>query len=281
MKITRRRIETPLHERSYLLACSDVHLGAASCDLRQLRADLDEARARGARIVIIGDLFDLILPKDHKRFSPGAIVSGLRDRDDQINAAVEYGLEILTPYADLIDMISLGNHELACIRFHSVDPVRLLLERLNSLPGVSIAHGGYCGYLQYITGTDKHRSYTVLYHHGRGGESAVTKGMIDINRTRANWLYHLFLFGHKHHQFADKEPTLHLSSKGKLEAWESLAVQCGGYRKTYAVTTDAGEDSVVTFEEMVGMKPKPLGGTFVWWRWTGQGQDRLEHRAEV
>ncbi len=90
---------------------SDLHLGAAHVDYKRIERDLREAKAAGDRILINGDVFDFILPSDHKRFSPDALHSRLRGRRDILNACLEWGTEFLAPYADQIDMIGIGNHE--------------------------------------------------------------------------------------------------------------------------------------------------------------------------
>src|SRR5437867_3722798 len=67
---------------------SDVHLGARNCDEGLFLQDLEEAAARRDRLLINGDLWDLILPGDSKRFKPSVLATWLRGRDDVIDAAV-------------------------------------------------------------------------------------------------------------------------------------------------------------------------------------------------
>lgn len=90
---------------------SDLHLGAANINYKLIEKELQTAKEHGDRILLNGDIFDMILVKDAKRFSPDVLHPRLRGRRDLVNAAVEWGAELLGPYADLIDMIGVGNHE--------------------------------------------------------------------------------------------------------------------------------------------------------------------------
>ena len=286
MIVTIKPIDVKTSEWQYYLACGDHHLGNIGSDVKHIKKDLIEAKERNARILIDGDVFDCIYPRDSRRYNPAIIIPELRDRADPINATVEYGFGIFSDYAENIDIIGLGNHESATMHYNSVDVIKLLIEKLNAHLEKSgsdhrICHGGYTGYLRYtcmLPGIRTQRHFDILYHHGGGGESRVTRGMIDINRKRTNWVYDLFIFGHKHHTFAARDITIKLGSKGKLYKVSTRDVQTGTYLKSYPVVEDG---SVVGYEERGNHAPKPIGGVFGKWRFTGSGSTELEQRVEV
>ena len=90
---------------------SDLHIGARNVDYGLIKEELEEAKSLGDRILINGDVFDMILVQDKKRFRQDVLHPRIAGKSDTINAAVEWGAELLSPYADMIDMVGIGNHE--------------------------------------------------------------------------------------------------------------------------------------------------------------------------
>ena len=145
-----------------LALLSDLHLDAEDHDRERLHRDLETASRFGARISINGDLHDLILPGDLKRYTRG---TDTYDMDAQLNAITDLGYETLRPYVDLIDVISPGNHETAVLKHHHYDITRGVITLLNrdrtkSLP--PIHHGGYKGFQRYV------------YNHAGAGVGSLT-----------------------------------------------------------------------------------------------------------
>lgn len=276
---------------THLLFMSDLHLGCTLANIPKIRSDLNRARELGARVIMIGDIFDAVLPPDSKRYKPSTVVASLQGRDDLLSAAIDYAFDILEPYSDLIDLIGLGNHEETTIKYHTVDPVSLLIGRLNQAnreKGVNkrIIHGGWTGYILYTvlpsgTNTRKRggRVYKVLYMHGFGGSAPVTKGVIHVNRKSVNWVYDLMVFGHMHHGWGVRRVLIDISTsgKGKLKVTYPKAVQTGTYLRYYQVNDTP---SVVSYTEKGDSPPRPQGGVFVRFRWVGKERE-LEHIVEI
>ena len=274
----------------HIAPLSDLHLGAATCDERAVRHMLREAARKKARILLNGDIFDAILVKDVRRFNMSVLKAELRDRDDILNVLATSAVDFFWPYAEQIDMMGLGNHELSVIKYHSVDLIRLVVDGLNQRlkdAGSThrISHGGYTGYVRYTIECSRAKNchteqYHVLYHHGGGSESPVTKGMIDVARKRVNYIYHLYIFGHKHNTFATKDQTIMCPAKGdQLVSYDSLSVQTGAFMDNYRLT---GDDSAsnVTYTEARNMQPKVIGCPMVRFKYVGSDR-RLVHQALV
>jgi hypothetical protein len=180
---------------------SDWHLEAADHNRKKLKQDLEEAKETGCRVYVDGDIMDLILPGDMKRYVKA---NDLSESQAVINEVVENALEFLSPYIDIIDGIGVGNHESSTVKYHSIDPAAWLIMLMNqkrdkSLP--PIHHMGYTGYLllDFQHGDNrKTRRLKIWYHHGVGGASPVTKGLIDFNRAVYANDADIYWMGHKH-----------------------------------------------------------------------------------
>lgn len=183
---------------------SDMHIGATDIDEKRLRDDLKTACDEGRRILINGDLTESIFPSDRKRYTPSRAMSS---RDDVINEIMYYTVELLTPYVDYIDLIGTGNHDDAPIKYSGFDIVGAVCTLLNTKrsEGLGNIHrAGYWGYARYSIGDNlpsrrTHLScFDIYHHHGSGGNSPVTKGMIDFNRVVYSHNADLYWLAHKH-----------------------------------------------------------------------------------
>ena len=230
--------------RNGLRLMSDLHIGAAHVDYKLIQRELDEALANADRISINGDLLDLILPKDAKRYQPNAVHPRVAKRNDQVNAVIEWTVEILEPVAHLIDMIGVGNHETSVQKWNSVDPTLLILYELEKIarqkdPNHVIHYGGYTGFIDYRVRTPHakkggHR-FVIYYHHGSGGAAPVTRGIIDFNRRDVFVDADLLWLGHKHSRLAVTVEKLRCPEIGhEVDVREVNHVMTGAYFSTYA-----------------------------------------------
>jgi len=258
-----------------LTLMSDLHIGAAGNDYQRIESELAAAKKAGDRILINGDVFDLILPKDHKRFNLSVLHKRIR-RVDILNACLEWAEEIFAPYADLIDMIGLGNHETAAEVHHSVDMVAMLIDRLSVHKKNKehvIHYGGYTGFVDYrfrrknsSNASRGSRRYVIYYHHGSGGDAPVTKGMIDFNRK--HWVRSdLLWMGHKHNKIGAVIRTMRCPLEGDQPVMEEQRqVFTGAYYHTYQGQTQAsvkqhGRQSNYAADK--GLAPQGMGGARV------------------
>lgn len=220
--------------RLILALLSDLHLDAADTDTELLKADLEESKRIGARISINGDIFDAIVPSDRKRHHP-RVADG--NRDDIFNHIVGSACSILSPYADLIDVISPGNHERSVLKYHHIDLVSMLVFALNQgrskkLP--PIHQGSYRGYQQYMIRFSTGNAvlpFTIFRHHGVGGSAPVTGGALDLDRIRKDFEADLYWIGHKHQQIGRAFTRYSLTGKGRLKERKQRAVISAGYKR--------------------------------------------------
>jgi hypothetical protein len=229
---------------------SDLHLGAPQVDIPLIQSELDNAKTNGDRIAINGDLLDLILAKDLKRYEPGAVHPHLAGRNDLVNGAIEWADELLSPYIDQIDMLGIGNHETTVSRLSNTDAIKILIHRLESKrgnPNHLIHYGGYTGFLSYrlipLTpdgepywarpGQERVHYLTIFYTHGAGGNSPVTRGM--INFARLGWVQADVLWeGHRHTRWNAHSQTIRCPRTGNQPiVEEQRQIMTGAYFDTY------------------------------------------------
>jgi len=213
---------------------SDLHIGAANADYDLIDKELREAKDNGDRININGDLFDMILPQDHKRFRPEVLCAHLRGRSNVRDATVDMGYEILKPIAKNIDMIGVGNHESAMEKYHSTDVISSVINMLNKLKGAKVRYGGYTGFIDYRfnnKGRGSSNRVIVMYHHGSGGSAPVTKGMIGFHRTATYVDSDIVWHGHKHNRLVDSTPLRMRCPREGDEAVfdQQVFIMTGGY----------------------------------------------------
>jgi hypothetical protein len=228
-----------------IFLCSDLHCESLAFDKRFLIEELDEAATKDARIFINGDVFDLIIPGDHKRYRKHG--DPFDNRDDYVNEAVQRAYELLKPYAAQIDMIGSGNHEVEYMKRSGYDPISGLITLLQKDSGHPIRHGAYEGFivLNFAQGENLNesvRKYTIYYNHGQGtGATEVTFGVIDLQR-RSYIRADLIWLGHKHKRNGLVLPTeIGVDREGNIYEKERKGVITGTYLKTF-IQYDASKD---------------------------------------
>ena len=212
---------------------SDLHLDSPEHDRKLLIRELDYAIKMNADILIGGDVFDFILKGDNKRFTNSR--NKYPGEDAVLNHAIEEAFKVLSPYAKNIKAILLGNHEASVIKFHSIDILAMLIDRLNDLEGVNI---DYCGYQAYIRIRYEYEkgnhceTYVIKATHGSGGGSPVTKGTISLNRYMNMYQADLYFSGHTHSKvILPCEPQGYLDQNGTPKWRERKAIVTGAYVK--------------------------------------------------
>jgi hypothetical protein len=237
MDIWEGRITYKSNGSTILALLSDLHIDAADHDRELLIEDLETAKKLGARISINGDTIDGILPSDRKRHHPSV---GKHDpkRDDIMNQIVRQAVDVLSPYADYIDVISPGNHERSILKYHHVDITSMIVGMLNAvrsddLPPIHV--GSYRGFQVYrfrssAAGGGGGRTLTVFRHHGRGGSAPVTGGALDLDRIRKDFDADLYWIGHKHQSIQRAFSRYSIGSGGKLYERRQRAIMSAGYK---------------------------------------------------
>lgn len=184
MKFIKRKLE-PQQEYNIMLF-NDWHLGSHVVDEELLKkcTNFIDSNRDNTRVLLNGDLFHNIT-----KHSNGAM------RDQKLTPQQQFDLavDIFTPYKDLIDGVTLGNHD---IRTENETDIDLMLMFCKML-------GIEDNYLKYrgIVGYSINRNfYSMELFHGVGGGGAIASVERNLKRLkRSNSDF--FLLGHYHKEF--------------------------------------------------------------------------------
>lgn len=243
------RWDFPMGKHKFLLL-SDLHWDNPHCNRELLREHLELARANDIPVFLNGDTFCLMMGK----FDPRRSKNNIRPEhnvNDYIDAVIRDAVEWFEPYKDVIKLIGYGNHETSIIRNLETDPLRRFVDLFNATHGTQVHVGGYGGWIILRVGDF---SYKIKYFHGSGGGGAVTKGVIQNQRSMAMiqgmdcvWM------GHVHESYAMYHTIECLDRLYNVKLKNILHIRTPSYKEEY----DGG---YMDFHVERGRPPKPLGG---------------------
>ena len=254
----------------WAMLSADWHWDNPKCRLDRLERDLQEAQRVGAMVVSAGDLFCAMQGKYDKRSSKDSIrpehMAG-----SYLDKLVDTATEFLAPYRDVMGLITLGNHETAIYGRHETCLITRLVERLRMM-GSQCQRGGYNGWIQFV---GKSRSgsaqgqYRVYYHHGSGGDSPVTQGLLGMSRVSQYVDADAILSGHIHTRNLSMISRERLSPQGIRKVTETALVRCSTYKDEYA--------PLEGFHIEKGRGPRPTERPSYWMKLKmSKGKDAIE-----
>jgi len=222
----RRSQERKVGSDKWLLLMSDVHFDSAKCDRKLFKKHLEQAREKGADILIFGDFFDMMGGKYDPR-SGKADIRPEYQVDNYFDTVIEDAYSFLEPYKDLVKFISYGNHEASVIKRQEIDPLR----RLTAMLGCH--RGSYQGFVRFMFQRPDGgaiNSKLLYYTHGSGGSAPVTRGVIKTNRRNATVQSDIFVSGHIHNEWVVTVPMVKVSQQGNIKKTDQTHVSLGCYK---------------------------------------------------
>lgn len=265
--IVRQNIVGENWEQWYLLT-SDRHHDSRDCNRELELEHLKKAKERKARVIDMGDLFDVMQGKydprrSYEEMRPEYVERMAKDRAGYLDVIVKDAIEFYKPYANLFMVVGRGNHETAMLSHNDTDLTDRFVYGINSAAKTQILTGGFGGWVkfQFTIGNTQHESINLKYFHGAGGgQAAVTKGVIQSNR-QAVFLpdAQIVVGGHIHESWILAIPRERVSDKGVISQDLQYHVRTPTYKNDY--TDGSGGWHVER-----GAPPKPMGG--VWLRFT-------------
>jgi len=161
---------------------SDLHLDSPYCDRRQLERDLKAAEESGSVVMIAGDVFDAMQTHNDPRRSLEELKAKYKVSnylDAIVIDVTEFLGKFKVPY-----IIGLGNHETVITKKLNTSLPDRLVFGINKGGGQALVMG-YEGYLRIIFRYKKGSAgamKVIYFHHGKGGNAPVTRGVIHTNR---------------------------------------------------------------------------------------------------
>lgn len=205
-----------LFEKTIALSVvSDLHLDSPLCRLDEFRELMKKRNERFGmchRIILIGDVVDIIPWRDDRRFRPSQQNRRFACQDDFMESVVAFAVEELKKIgAERIDLIAPGNHEDSALRRYGLDITAELARRLGCKTGA------YCGFITYQLGKrefNHHKNFTVVYHHGAWG-GRYAKGFIGAKAFFSQLHgWDVAVYGHNHGSVVHKERRLTVCRRG-------------------------------------------------------------------
>lgn len=269
-----------MNEPQKLYLLSDLHLGANNCDEQKIHDELSSLDPN-TRILIGGDIYDGVLPGD-KRFNISRLHPRFLGRNDLLDAVVEWSIKFLSPWADQIDVIGVGNHETAVENKTSSDPIKRLM---SGLCGGGMNYGGYSSLIEYRfvargetprRDARRDKTFVIWFHHGAGKVSSSLKAL-QVLQGASSWIdADVYWNGHSHARCHVEEARLICPRSGDEPTTRPVHyIVTGGYLNTYSGQTQKSvrrNGRLSNYAADAGLKPHGKGGTLLTLQWNSREQ---------
>ncbi len=226
MRIFREPVIYKPNEIFYLTPLSDAHVDAASCDKVALQSLIAERKKlKNHYFIFVGDVGNLVVSTDTKRFTPSVPVNQLASSDNYTKDAADY---ICKTLGDIkVAGFCMGNHESAYLAHNNTCFTDILAYRYNT------RNLGYSGRFVFDMRKSNNHSKTqlnILYHHGAwAGKTKVPHGFKDWTRPHEDW--DIAMCGHNHHLATETEARVSTPRSGNRTYKRKVHyVVCGTYQ---------------------------------------------------
>jgi UDP-2,3-diacylglucosamine pyrophosphatase LpxH len=217
---------------------SDLHLDSPYTDLKKVKALLEDAKQKGYKVIIIGDLLDVMGGKYDKRTIKGDLRPE-HNVDNYINKVCEDAADFLSPYLDTIALITAGNHEKEIDKRMECYLLEFIDLYIHKKTGRSINWTkDYAGYIRLHGKRKNSRESiptTIFYCHGKDGNAVMTFGVLNVKRNASMIDADILISGHVHKNFSVPLNRLYLSNKGVVKVKEQLHLQLGTAKETKGI----------------------------------------------
>ena len=193
---------------------TDLHIGTAACNEKQLKADIQTIKDNGWGWFGGGDYIEAISPSDRRRWDSGIVAPWIDDPEDAVQIQAEYAADLLRPIADQCMGLLIGNHEWTARKYGNFSPYRFIVRELAAArgekvneSGLALGWGDYFA-LRFSRSTNNKKSgrgavvTTILHlHHGHGSAGVGLPGnyALKLGRELDNFpSAMLILRGHLH-----------------------------------------------------------------------------------
>jgi predicted phosphodiesterase len=204
-----------------------------------------------AKVILMGDLAECIVPSDKKRFNFDEIHPIFQSSISTLPSAyLEYLTDILNPIKNKIIGIHQGNHESALLKYYFRDIIAELCGRLDVkyLPGMAFTKINF----SYLTGGHQQSVLINSAHGHKAGRKDGSK--VNFMDDMRAWLdADVILRGHSHSLFCNKTVRMETNPKNtKIIMRDVLVGHAGSFLSTYTTNN-------TTYAEDQDYPPAPIG----------------------
>lgn len=210
---------------------SDVHFDSCKCDIRLFRDHLDEAKRRGALVLIAGDLFDAMQGKDDPRRDIEELKAQYHVSSYFDALVMDAAQFLMKDYKELPFIFAMGNHETSVLTHNSTNLIDRLAHDIVLSGGQAIS-AGYYGWLRFMfsRGNGSRSSKRLYWHHGKGASAVMSFGTLESRRQASYIDADIFLNGHNHNAYYVPLKKIVLSDSGKQRADTVHFLRTPGYK---------------------------------------------------
>ena len=202
------------------------------------------------RIILVGDNNDGMQGRNDPRRSRKAMIAeGLaaeKDPDlqglDYANYMIAKTVKFLRPYAEHLDVMLLGNHELSIKKNMGVDVTKLVADQLSAESGHQIYRGGLEGFVRakFYYKTKGAKSYgsklskVIHFRHDGGSCGKRSKGILAYDLLAAEYQNSdVFITAHTHDMLAHETKNTILDPLGKFRNDSRIYLQCPSFKESW------------------------------------------------
>lgn len=210
-----------------------------------------------------GDLFCAMQGKYDRRSSKSD-VRPEHQNGEYLDSLVNTAADFFEPYAEVMPVFGLGNHETAILKAHETNLTDRLVHCLRERTGASCHMGGYSTWVKICfrfsnkEGKKTTRSSKTLWlFHGSGGDAPMSFGTLNVKR-QASIIpdADVIATGHSHNEFTVPLPRARLSNMGVPYLDEQLHIKVPTYKEEY-------QKGIKGWHVERGAPPKPIGATWL------------------
>ena len=260
-------------DRHRQLFLSDLHIDSKLSARNKFKPLLDYALEICAPVHIVGDIHDAMGGKNDRRTSKKDIKAEYSGDVPYFNAIVNDAADFFEPYAEIIAMISEGNHESKIREIHEICLLTMLADELQRRTGFRPIVMGWDGFIKTnfsrLSGSGHRTSFVTYFTHGGGGAAPMTFGTLNIKRRQAVYLADVYVSGHIHQAYAVPLVVTSITDMGREIKKETIHIQLAGHKEHGG-----------TWEKSKGMHGVPVSGYWIEAMPTKMGVELLEIRAK-
>jgi len=131
----------------WILVQADGHLDNPKCDLDLYKKHLEQAKERNAKIIQIGDMFDVMQGKFDKRSNKQSLKNEFKNKS-YFDGVIDFYCDLHKNYKDNLFLLTEGNHESSIKNKNETDLIYRTVDKFNYKHQGNLFQGKMAGWLK-------------------------------------------------------------------------------------------------------------------------------------